>query len=167
MLSVIIETENDEEGLARTLVSLVGGSVEGVVRKVIVCDKGSTDRTREIADQAGCVLVAGSLSAGLETIGDEWVLLLEPGARLAGGWTESVVEHVARLKSSARFSRAKGSRAPFLSRRFWHPHALAQGLLILTRQAIVLSKRASTAEGVARGLAVRTLQAEIWPAVPK
>jgi hypothetical protein len=167
MLSVIIETDNDEEGLARTLASLVGGSVEGVVRKVIVCDKGSTDRTREIADQAGCVLVAGGLSSGLETISDEWVLLLEPGARLAEGWTASVVEHTARVKSAARFSRAKGSRAPFLSRRFWHPHALAQGLLILRRQAVVLSKRASSAEALARGLAVRTLRAEIWPAAPK
>lgn len=167
MLSVLIETHNDEEGLARTLGSLVSGSVEGVVRKVIVCDKGSTDRTREIADHAGCVVTAGGLSAGLEAISDEWVLLMEPGARFAGGWTESVVEHMARLKSAARFSRMKASRAPFLSRRFWRPHALAQGLLILRRQAVVLAKRAPTAEAVARGLAVRTLRAEIWPAAPQ
>lgn len=167
MLSVIISTENDGEGLARTLASLVGGSVEGVVRKVIVCDVGSTDGTREIADEAGCALVGGGLSAGLGEISDEWVLLLEPGARLAEGWTESVVEHTARLKASARFSRAKGSRSPFLSRGFWRPHALAQGLLILKRQAVVLSKRVPTAEALARGLAVKTLRAEIWPAEPK
>ncbi|TIR96069.1 MAG: glycosyl transferase family 2, partial [Mesorhizobium sp.] len=36
MLSVLIETRNDEEGLARTLASLIGGAVEGVVRDVIV-----------------------------------------------------------------------------------------------------------------------------------
>ena len=33
MLSVLIETRNDEEALARTLASLVGGAVEGVVRE--------------------------------------------------------------------------------------------------------------------------------------
>src|SRR5690606_12568208 len=54
-----------------------------------------------------------------------------------------------------------------LSRRFWRPHALAQGLLILRRQAVVLSKRASTAEVLARGLAVSTLRGEHWPATPK
>ena len=40
MLSVIIETKNDEEALARTLGSLVSAVVQGVVREVIVCDRG-------------------------------------------------------------------------------------------------------------------------------
>ena len=44
MLSVLIETRNDEEGLARTLASLIAAAVEGVVREVIVCDLGSTDQ---------------------------------------------------------------------------------------------------------------------------
>ena len=38
MLSVLIETRDEEERLARTLASLVGAAVEGVVREVIVCD---------------------------------------------------------------------------------------------------------------------------------
>ena len=54
MLTVLIETRNDEEGLARTLASLVGGAVEGVVRDVIVCDRGSTDQTHRVAEHAGC-----------------------------------------------------------------------------------------------------------------
>lgn len=168
MLSVIIETANDEEGLARTLASLVPASVEGVVRKVIVRDRGSTDRTRDVADHAGCAFVAGGgIEAVLQGVGDEWVLLLEPGARLCEGWTESAAEHAARTRSAARFSRARGSRAPFLSRRFWRPTALAQGLLIVTRQAVVRSHNADSAEAVARGLAMRTLRGGIWPASPK
>lgn len=167
MLSVLIETENDEEALARTLASLVGGAVEGVVRKVMVCDKGSTDQTRAVADHAGCKFIVGGVAAGLVGVSDEWVLLLEPGARLSEGWTERVVAHASKLKSAARFSRAKGSRAPFLSRVFARPRALEQGLLIPTRQAIVLSKKAANAEAIARGLAVRTLRAEIWPAPSK
>ncbi|TIU37731.1 MAG: glycosyl transferase family 2, partial [Mesorhizobium sp.] len=65
MLSVLIETRNDEEGLARTLASLVGGAVEGVVRDVIVCDQGSTDQTHRVAEHAGCHYVSGGLSAGI------------------------------------------------------------------------------------------------------
>ena len=34
-------------GAGRTLASLIGGAVEGVVREVIVCDRGSTDQTRQ------------------------------------------------------------------------------------------------------------------------
>ncbi len=58
MLTVLIETRNDEEGLARTLASLVGAAVEGVVRDVIVCDRGSTDQTHYVAEHAGCHYVA-------------------------------------------------------------------------------------------------------------
>jgi hypothetical protein len=54
MISVLIQTHNDEEALARTLASLVGGSIEGVVREVIVCDRGSIDQTRLVAEHAGC-----------------------------------------------------------------------------------------------------------------
>ena len=42
MLSVVIQTHNDEDALARTLASLVSASVDGVVREVIICDAGST-----------------------------------------------------------------------------------------------------------------------------
>jgi glycosyltransferase involved in cell wall biosynthesis len=168
MLSVLIETHNDEEALARTLASLVGGAVEGVVREVIVCDAGSTDRTGDVAEHAGCLYMAESgIAAGIARSKGDWLMLLEPGARLLDGWIDDVAAHTAKLAMSARFSRAKGSRAPFLSRLFARPHALAQGLLIPTRQAIVLSKKATTSEAIARGLAVRTLRAEIWPAPPK
>lgn len=164
MLSVLIETENDEEGLARTLASLVSGAVDGTVRRVVVCDRGSTDATAAVAEQAGCHFIAGGdIAAGLATIADDWLLLLEPGAVLGDGWTESVATHAAKLKMAARFSRAKASRAPFLSRIFRHQTALSQGLLIQRKQAIVLAKKAATGEAIARGLAVRTLRAEIWP----
>src|SRR5690606_15838389 len=43
MLTVLIETKDHEEALARTLASLVGAAVEGIVRDVLVCDLGSVD----------------------------------------------------------------------------------------------------------------------------
>jgi glycosyltransferase involved in cell wall biosynthesis len=168
MLSVLMETRNDEEWLAVTLASLVGGAVEGMVREVVVCDAGSTDRTRDVADHAGCRIMAeGGIAMGIAQARSDWLLLLEPGARLGDGWIEAIAAHIGKAAMAARFSRAKGSRAPFLSRVFSRPRALEQGLLISTRQALVLSKRASSAEAIARGLAVKTLRAEIWPAPSK
>lgn len=167
MLSVLIETRDDEEGLARTLASLIGGAVEGVVRDVIVCDTGSTDQTHRVADHAGCHFVAGGIAAGIRQAKGDWLLFLEPGARLAEGWIDDVVAHTARQTMPARFCRARGSRTPFLSRVFSGNRALAEGLVISKRQAAALSKNAHSAEALARGLATRRLDAEIWLAPKK
>lgn len=168
MLSVLIETDNDEEALARTLASLVGGAVEGVVREVIVCDRGSSDQTHYVAEHAGChYLAAGGIAAGIGQAKGDWLLLLEPGARLAEGWTDDAVRHMAKLTMPARFSRSRRERAPFLARVFTGGRALAQGLLITKRQAAALSKAGRDAEGIARGLATKLLAAEILVAPPK
>ena len=139
MLSVLIETRNDEEGLARTLASLVGGAVEGVVREVIVCDHGSTDQTHRVADHAGCHFIAeGGIAAGIRQAKGDWLLLLEPGARLVEGWIEGVVApHRAADDAGALFARQDG-RAPFLSRVFSGNRALAEGLVITKSQAAAL-----------------------------
>ncbi len=168
MLSVLIETYNDEEGLTRTLASLVPAAVEGMVREVIVCDRESTDHTHRVAEQAGChFLATGGIAAGIRQAKGEWLLLLEPGARLAEGWTESVAEHTARHVMAARFSRSRSARRPFLSRVFRFQRALAEGLVITKRQAASLSRSAQAAEAIARGLATRRLEGEIVPAPAK
>ena len=164
MLSVLLETLNDEEGLARTLACLVGGAVEGMVREVVVRDGGSSDGTLAVAEHAGCHVLAGSIAAAVAATRGDWLLVLEPDARLEGGWTDEVVAHVAGSAKPARFSRAPGSRAPFLSRLVARPTALAQGLLIPKRRAMPLAAKAADAEALARGLAMKTLHAGIWPA---
>jgi hypothetical protein len=162
MLTVLIETKNDEEGLALTLGSLIGGAVEGVVREVIVCDRGSTDHTVKVAEHAGCAYVsAGGVAAGIRQAKGDWLLLVEPGARLVDGWMEGVLAHMARQKMPARFSRSRIDRAPFLSRVFSGNRALAEGLLISKGQAAALSRHAADAEGLARGLASKRLASEI------
>src|SRR5690606_23169312 len=94
MLSVVIETLNQDDALARTLASLVPGAVEGVVREVIVCDAGSMDGTRDLADHAGCrYLPQSRAGAGLRHARSEWLLLLEPGATLRDGWIDAVAAH--------------------------------------------------------------------------
>lgn len=164
MLSVLIETRNDEEGLARTLATLVAGAIEGVVREVIVADRGSTDQTAYVAEHAGCNFVAeGGLSAGIRQAKGEWLLVLEPGARLADGWVEPVVAHMAHATMPAKFARSRNSRAPFLARIFSRNAPLADGLLITKRQA--LSRNAASGEALAKGLSKRRLDGEIAVAV--
>ncbi|TPM09573.1 MULTISPECIES: glycosyltransferase [unclassified Mesorhizobium] len=167
MLTVLIETHNDEEGLARTLATLIGGAVEGVVREVIVCDTGSTDQTHRVAEHAGCQYATDGVAAAIRHAKGDWLLLLEPGARLVDGWIDEVVAHTARQTMAARFSRTRAGRAPFLARIFSGNRALADGLLISKRQAASLSKKAGSAEALARGLATNRLDAEIWAAPAK
>ena len=64
----------------------------------------------------------------------------------------------------ARFSRARGNRTPFLARVLSRPTALAEGLVITKRQATALAKNAASAEAIARGLATRLLDGEIFVA---
>lgn len=159
MLSVLIEARSDEEALARTLASLVGAAVEGVVREVIVCVLGSSDQTRHVAEHAGCRLVP-DLGSAVRQAKSEWLLLLEPGARLAEGWTEAVVEHVSRSTEAARFSRPPRGLPGLFTRLFSSGSALSTGLLITRGQAQTLAPKENAA-AMARAVKARRLAAEI------
>lgn len=165
MLSVLIETRNDEEGLARTLASLVGGVVEGMVREVIVCDLGSTDQTAKVAEHAGCrYLAAGGVGAGIAAAKSDWLMLLEPGARLVEGWADVVADHVAQSGKPARFSRARGARSSLFKRLFRRRPAIADGLVISRRQAAASRRISSGAPALASSVRAVSLPADIWPA---
>ncbi|MBL0937082.1 MAG: glycosyl transferase family 2 [Rhizobiaceae bacterium] len=131
MISVLIETKNDEDGLAKTLASLVSGAVEGLVREVIICDLGSSDGTEVVAEHAGCVFLAGVRSEdAVARARSEWVLMLQPGARLAPGWVEAAREHVAVAKGPATFSRSRQTELPFWSKWLKRRERHAEGLLM-------------------------------------
>jgi len=164
MLTVVIETLNDEEALARTLASLVGGSVEGVVREVMVRDLGSTDHTALVAEHAGCHMIAGELASGLKRTKGDWLLLLEPGARLLDGWTEAAIHHVSGQAGPARFTRSRIGRPSLLARLFGGSSPLADGLLVAKQGAVALARPGANLAAIARGLASKRLEAEIVPA---
>jgi len=165
MVSVIIETRNAEESLARTLAGLVNAAVEGLVRDVIVVDHGSSDHTREVADAAGCTfLEKRSLLDAVRISRGEWILFLEPGARLLDGWSEAVRNHVEALPGPARFTRSSINRPRFLARVFGTNNPMSDGLVMSKRQALALLKPGHRAEDLARGIAMRKLKAEIVPA---
>jgi len=161
MLSVLIETRNHEDALARTLACLVSGAVEGVVREVIVCDSGSSDRTAVVAEHAGCHFVGeGGLEAGLRKARGDWLLLIEPGARLMDGWMDAVLEHAGEASAPAKFRRS----GRLMERLFGARRPLAQALMITKREAQALAKPGSAADVIARQVKARRLDAEIMVA---
>lgn len=165
MLSVLIETHNDEERLARTLAALVGGVVEGAVREVIVCDRGSVDQTHRVAEHAGCHFLAeGGVASGIRQAKSEWLLLLEPGARPDDNWVEAVLDHVGQSTMAARFARSKNSRQPFFVRVLSGRRPLRDGLVITKRQALSLARGEGSAAAIARAASARRLAAGIVPA---
>jgi len=164
MITVVIETLNDEERLARTLASLVSASVDGLVREVIVCDLGSSDQTHEVADIAGCAWQAsGGVAAAVRQARGEWLLLLEPGAVMADDWIEPAALYCGRAAMAANFTNRRPR--PIFSRMTRRNRALERGLLIRKGQAAALAHSARNAEAIARGLAVKQLSGGIYPAV--
>ncbi|TXR48141.1 glycosyltransferase [Phyllobacterium endophyticum] len=165
MISVLIETHNSDEALARTLGGLVGGAVEGVLSDVIIIDHGSVDQTHRVADAAGCIFLRDqTLIDGFRRARSEWFLFLEPGARLLDGWIEPVAVHAERMQGPACFTRSHTHRRPFLSRVFSPGSPLADGLLISKRQSMALFSPGKKTSDIARGLAMKRLRAEIIPA---
>jgi glycosyltransferase involved in cell wall biosynthesis len=96
MISVIIPTLNAARTLPRTLSPLVEGVAHGIVKQVIVSDGGSRDETLEIAEAAGCDLVAGEagrtaqMRAGVTLANAPWLLFLPAATALAPGWPNQV-----------------------------------------------------------------------------
>jgi rSAM/selenodomain-associated transferase 2 len=97
MISVVIPALNAERHLAATLSALVGPAVDGIVREVIVVDGGSQDRTREIADLAGAVIISanpgrgGQLLEGAKRARFPWLLFLHADTVLQDGWDRDAV----------------------------------------------------------------------------
>ena len=67
-------------------------SAAGAVDEIIIVDTGSTDRTRRIAEEAGCVVIdhpfvdfADARNAALPHVSGQWMLVLDADERLAPG----------------------------------------------------------------------------------
>ena len=92
MISVVIPALNAQAALPRCFDSLIGATVRGLVREVIVADGGSGDDTLAIADAAGARIKKGGksrasqLAAGAEAARQDWILFLHPETALEPGW---------------------------------------------------------------------------------
>lgn len=92
MISVVIPVLNAQASLPRCFDSLIGATLRGLVKEVVVADGGSSDDTPTIADAAGCHVVgagktrAAQWKAGAGIARGDWLLFLLPQTALEAGW---------------------------------------------------------------------------------
>jgi hypothetical protein len=164
MITLLIEVDSRAgEPLARTLASLIPAVVDGIVLDAIVINCDQSPEIEKIGDAAGAICVAGDdLPAAIQMARGDWLMCLEPGARLRDGWSDAV------LAALARPTTGPGSQFRFrtdgygLKDLFRRSNGLRAGLIIHKRQAE--AAKAPTLEAMARGRAARRLEAWIVPA---
>lgn len=93
-VSVVIPTWNEEQWLPRLLESLRAGTP---VHEIIVADNDSTDRTREVAREFGCVVVPGgrpgpARNRGAAAASGEILVFIDADVVVGPGIVDTVVE---------------------------------------------------------------------------
>src|ERR1700692_745224 len=108
MLSVIIPTDGVEQPAVATLAALVPGAAAGVVREVLLVDRGGTGVIERVADVTGCRFLsfegsrAAALAAGARQARSPWLMFLHAGAVLDSGWIEETAQFIRRVSDSGR-----------------------------------------------------------------
>lgn len=125
MLSVIISTEGVEHPAVATLAALVPGAAAGIVREVLLVDRGGSGVIERVADVAGCRFLAtdgtraAALAAGAKHARSPWLMFLHAGAVLDSGWIEETTQFIHSVANSGRPRAAVFSyaRSPYAGRR--------------------------------------------------
>ena len=117
-ITVVIPTLNVAAELSGSLGALMEGLAEGLIREVVISDGGSTDKTLELAEEAGAELVTGAssrggqLRRGCALARGEWILVLHADTQLAPGWASVVEAHIQEEEATPAYFqlrfRAKG-----------------------------------------------------------
>jgi glycosyltransferase involved in cell wall biosynthesis len=100
MLSVVIPTFDSERALVPTLAMLVPAAMSGIVREVTIADARSNDATIEVADVAGCSVLASSaplaqrLREAAAMARAPWLMFLRPGTVLDTTWLDETVNFI-------------------------------------------------------------------------
>jgi hypothetical protein len=125
MLSVIIPTEGVEQPAVATLAALVPGAAAGIVREVLLVDRGGSDVIERVADVAGCRYLradgtrGAALAAGARQARSPWLMFLHAGAVLDSGWIDETTQFINLVSASGRARAAvfRYARSPYADRR--------------------------------------------------
>lgn len=166
MLSVIIECKDQEAAIAQSLASLVSGAVQGLVADVILLDHGSTDGTAALADAVGCRFAENSsLSEVLQAARGEWIMVIEPGARIMqGSWNEEIPEYIGLALGPASFRASSHYQKPFWQRLFARKNPLELGLLMSKADVMRGAANGLSLSEIAASAKKRKLTAQLIPA---
>ncbi len=117
-LSIVVPTLNAEKHLPTCIASLFPGLESALIRELIIVDGNSTDRTVEIADAAGGIIVkctpnrSKQLKAGGNKATGHWLLFLHADTALSQNWEEEVLSHIKECpERAATFSLSYQSEA--------------------------------------------------------
>ena len=108
MLSVIIPTEGIEHPAVASLAALVPGAATGLVREVLLVDRGGSGVIERVADVAGCRFLpfqgsrAAALAAGARQARSPWLMFLHAGAVLDSGWIDETARFIQGVSTSGR-----------------------------------------------------------------
>ena len=101
-----------------TLAALVPGATAGLLGEVVVADAGSRDATAEVADIAGCRLIAPAgplgtrLKAAATATRAPWLMFLRAGSVLDPSWVGAVDRFIATADRDDSSPRAAVFRPP-------------------------------------------------------
>ena len=154
MLTVFILANDDAKALTRTLNALVGATVDGLVRDVVMLGEPDNTTASILADDAGCTLIAPTqFASAVQSAKGDWLLLLEGGALLEQNWAEAASNHIQMQGGAAHFTRSPLAPRTLLKRLFQRERPLALGLLISKHAALSLGGAAiSSPENLAKAL---------------
>jgi hypothetical protein len=124
MLSIIIPTEGLEHPVVATLAPLVPGAASGVVREVLLVDRGDNGVIARVADVAGCRFLpcegprAAALAAGARQARSPWLMFLHAGAVLDASWIDETAQFIQRVADSEhpRAGVFRYARSPYSDR---------------------------------------------------
>jgi len=108
MISIVIPTQGDEAETVATLAALVPGSAAGMVRDVVLADRGGDGDIARVADVAGCRFLkfegtrADAIAAGVKLTRGAWLMFLHAGAVLESSWIDETAQFIDSVRMSGR-----------------------------------------------------------------
>jgi glycosyltransferase involved in cell wall biosynthesis len=108
MITAIFSTKDAEMQLAHALHALVPAAMDGIVREVIIVDRGSRDGTTAVADAAGCEIIEAvglfedDLRRAAGNAKADWLLFLSPAAVLDTDWHKEALDFIDRALQTGK-----------------------------------------------------------------